>query len=211
MRLTTPPPLRVFLALMLLLGVFCAAVAAEERGDPGSRCEWTDCGAVASPSGGLSVCGESDRGVCGEQCRTEFDREHFRCIERCLKSRCREEARAPTPEQGESIGETDLCLEGESRGCEIECRESDYANKPRCRLACLSRLCSSSRRSALAEEAANPGAAKCRRCRSTNEWECRRSCGVGFSTKPGSSFSGIGSFGCEKACLIGVCGAECAF
>jgi hypothetical protein len=197
---------------VLLLGYSGGALCNAQSRD--ARCEWTDCGdGPTTPTVGvLPECGEGDRGACGERCRTEFDKEHFRCIERCLAGRCREvvvehrDGRRDDP-----FGDADLCLEGESKECEVECRDSTHTNQARCRLDCLFRRCPSSRRSEISEEAAKPGAARCRRCRERNERDCRRSCGVGFSTRPGSSFNGLGSFGCEKACLVGACGAECAW
>ncbi len=186
-----------------------------ERGHAESRCEWTDCSQSGSApaSTALRECQHDDRAACGEECRTEFDQEHFRCIDRCLSKRCQQPVESPLERRAEDTPEwqSDLCLEGQSPTCESECRDGGDANQARCRVTCLSRACPTSRKMGIAEEGAKPGTVACRRCRAREERECRRTCGVGLSVSSGGRYSGLGTYACEKACIAGACGGECAF
>jgi len=192
---------------------------------PEARCEWVDCaknGDAAAASTPvepertpLPECGSEDRFVCGERCRTEFDDAHRRCRDRCLGERCVEPVAPGGGDGGLPSGRsggTDLCIEGESAECGATC-ESEAApeRRARCRLACLVRLCPGSNRADIADEAASPGAARCRRCRERESRNCARSCRVGIAAGTNGSFSGLGAFGCEKACLAAACGTGCVF
>lgn len=191
---------------------------------PDARCEWVDCGQsgpAASPQLGervgtpLPECGSEDRFVCGERCRTEFADAHRRCLERCLGERCVEPVAPRGADGGLSSGErggTDLCIEGESAECRATCEaEAAPERQARCRLGCLARRCPQSNRADIADEAASPGAARCRRCRERETRNCARSCRVGIAAGTNGTFSGLGAFGCEKACLAAACGTGCVF
>lgn len=205
---------RVFLLAVLVVCFVFPKQAQGQAPKEDSRCEWTDCSASAAPQerSTLRVCREEDRATCGDECRAEFDQQYFRCIDRCLSTRCQESAQTGARDAERAPGwESDLCIEGESARCASECLDRGEGNQPRCRLACLGGACPNAPRKDIAEEAAKPGIVACRRCRAREERECRRACGVGFSARPEGSYSGLGSYACEKACIAGACGGGCAF
>ena len=207
-------PLHLLWAVLWILQP--PAVCAEP---PDSRCDFTDCGGVSDPfadpfavkrkssdrdaSVAQRACRIDDREGCKEECRTVFGPEYHLCVSECLAKICSDQT---TADGGGTVDEK-KCVEDSSEACVSQCKDVSGSAAGRCRRACLAELCPNASATDVVAEANDPGKLACNRCRVDVERECARTCVAG--TMPLGKSMGLANLGCEKACIMSRCGANC--
>jgi hypothetical protein len=196
------------LATVIALCVFIPCAGAQSD-DP--RCDFTDCGPGnpipaniphATPDApGAPPCGVDDREECKAQCRSTFGPEYHTCVSDCLAEICSDQTKAPKSHDEQ------LCLEDNSDDCADECKQLSTTSAPRCRRACLSKLCPNAPAGDLTDEASSPGKLHCKRCRTEVQRDCARNCAIG--TAGVGKSAGLAGLGCEKMCVMARCGDNC--
>lgn len=185
---------------------FCRRIpCAEKRTAPHSvpapdsqRGDWV-VGASSSRSGtgfALPRCTDDDTAGCKENCQREFDIKPPDCLAQCLRTKCVQDDTFGTGPENGSTELADMCVDFESADCVQSCENESGSAQLRCRRTCLMQACPKASALVIAEDALQPGRARCISCKQDAYQLCRGLC----VPTPRQAVSGLATAGCIELC-----------